>query len=113
MKPGLVKTTYRRAIRRAARTALVGRLRDRERHEEGRFTRAEVDELLKQTWIAYDQLASDLCIETWCNLDFPLAEMWGGGLSGLRHWRRGVNTATSVSRPSGQNEMSITDVPGA
>jgi ubiquinone biosynthesis protein len=35
----------------------VGRLRDRERHEEGRFTRAEVDELLKQTWIAYDQLA--------------------------------------------------------
>jgi hypothetical protein len=80
MKPGLVKTTYRRAIRRAARTALVGRLRDRERHEEGRFTRAEVDELLKQTWIAYDQLASDLCIETWCNLDFPLAEMWGGRL---------------------------------
>jgi hypothetical protein len=57
MKPGFVKTIYRPAIRRAARAALVGRLRDRQRQEEGRFTRAEVDELLKQTWIAYDQLA--------------------------------------------------------
>lgn len=56
MKPGLVKIIYRRGIRRAARTTLVGRLRDRERHEEGRFTRGQVDELLKQTWIAYDQL---------------------------------------------------------
>jgi ubiquinone biosynthesis protein len=24
--------------------------------------------------------ASDLCIGTWCNLDYPLAEMWGGRL---------------------------------
>jgi hypothetical protein len=57
MKPRLVRTIYRRSIRRAARNALVGRLRDRERQEEGRFTRAELDDLLEQTWIAYDQLA--------------------------------------------------------
>jgi hypothetical protein len=24
--------------------------------------------------------AADLCVGTWCNLDFPLAEMWGGRL---------------------------------
>lgn len=26
------------------------------------------------------QDAADLCVGTWCNLDFPLAEMWGGHL---------------------------------
>jgi len=26
------------------------------------------------------QGASDLCVNTWCALDFPLAEMWGGSL---------------------------------
>ncbi|MBL6748913.1 MAG: L-2-amino-thiazoline-4-carboxylic acid hydrolase [Nevskia sp.] len=26
------------------------------------------------------QGASDLCVGTWCNLDFALAEMWGGRL---------------------------------
>jgi ubiquinone biosynthesis protein len=26
------------------------------------------------------QQASDLCVGTWCNLDFALAEMWGGWL---------------------------------
>ena len=26
------------------------------------------------------QNTSDLCIGTWCNLDFALAEMWGGWL---------------------------------
>jgi ubiquinone biosynthesis protein len=24
--------------------------------------------------------ASELCVQTWCNLDFPLAEQWGGRL---------------------------------
>lgn len=28
----------------------------------------------------HKQDASDLCIGTWCNLDFALAEMWGGWL---------------------------------
>jgi hypothetical protein len=32
--------------------------------------------------------AADLCIGTWCNLDFPLAEMWGGRLE-----RRGTLAA--------------------
>jgi ubiquinone biosynthesis protein len=27
------------------------------------------------------QSASDLCVETWCNLDFALAELWGGQLN--------------------------------
>jgi len=27
-----------------------------------------------------DQGAADLCVGTWCNLDFALAEMWGGWL---------------------------------
>ena len=27
-----------------------------------------------------DQEAADLCVHTWCNLDFPLAETWGGRL---------------------------------
>jgi ubiquinone biosynthesis protein len=28
----------------------------------------------------HKQDASDLCVGTWCNLDFALAEMWGGWL---------------------------------
>lgn len=28
----------------------------------------------------HKQDASDLCIDTWCNLDFALAEIWGGWL---------------------------------
>ena len=24
--------------------------------------------------------AGDLCVGTWCNLDYPLARMWGGEL---------------------------------
>lgn len=28
----------------------------------------------------HQQNASDLCVGTWCNLDFALAEMWGGWL---------------------------------
>lgn len=57
MKSRMVKFIYRRPIRSAAHRALVGRLRNREKQEEGRFTRAEVDDLLKQAWITYDKLA--------------------------------------------------------
>ena len=28
----------------------------------------------------YEQDATDLCVGSWCNLDFALAEMWGGRL---------------------------------
>jgi hypothetical protein len=27
-----------------------------------------------------EQGVADLCVGTWCSLDFPLAEMWGGHL---------------------------------
>jgi hypothetical protein len=38
------------------------------------------------------QAAADLCINTWCNLDFPLTEMWGGRLD------RGKTLAAGDSR---------------
>lgn len=53
----LLKTVFRAVIKRAARAALVGRSRDRERHEAGRFTRTEVDEILQQSWQRYGELA--------------------------------------------------------
>ncbi|MFV1998433.1 MAG: L-2-amino-thiazoline-4-carboxylic acid hydrolase [Acidiferrobacterales bacterium] len=57
MNPTLIKTIFRPTIKRAARAALVGRMRDRDSPDKGRFTRAEVDRILKQTWQSYDQLA--------------------------------------------------------
>ncbi len=57
MNPTLVKTTYRPVIKRAARAGLVGRNRERHSPDKGRFTRAEVDNILKQVWQTYDQLA--------------------------------------------------------
>ena len=52
----------------------------------------QFERLPNQNGISFDMLrcpiaeyfqsheASDLCINTWCNLDFPLAKMWGGWL---------------------------------
>jgi len=57
MNPTLIKTIFRPTIKRAARAGLVGRKRDRNSPEKGRFTRAEVDNILKQVWQSYDQLA--------------------------------------------------------
>jgi hypothetical protein len=231
MKPRVVKSIYRWSARRAARSALVGRLRDREHQEEGRFTREEVAELLRQTWTAYDQLAphvpreptigsrmnlllaamtlaflqvliargtsrayaielvgdvawkiyerwgqipgvvarlrsrdpsermrvsvelflrfpftppgyrfdrlpseegisldmlrcpvaeyfrreeaSDLCIGTWCNLDYPLAEMWGGWLERTQTLAAGCDHCDFRFKADRPDEMSITGVPGA
>ena len=43
-------------VRRAARATLEGRLLDPERPERGRWLRADVDELLAETWCRVDQI---------------------------------------------------------
>src|SRR3989304_276340 len=57
MNTTLLKRIYRSVTRQAARAGLVGRSRDRHSPDKGRFTRAEVDNILKQVWQTYDQLA--------------------------------------------------------
>ena len=57
MNPILVKMVYRPAIKLAAYAGLVGRNRDCQRLDKGRFTRAEVDYIMEQVWQGYDQLA--------------------------------------------------------
>jgi ubiquinone biosynthesis protein len=47
----------------AAHRALVGRNRSRREPEKGRFTRAEVNSLLNQTWHNFDDLAPDVSKE--------------------------------------------------
>ena len=46
------------------------------------------------------QNASDLCVGSWCNLDFALAEMWAGDLSAPAALRV---AATSVTSDSGRS----------
>ena len=57
MNPVLVKMIFRPAVRRAAYSCLVGRNRDRHEMTKGRFTRTEVNSILKQVWQDYDQRA--------------------------------------------------------
>lgn len=57
MSPGLLKLIYKPVMKWAARRALVGRNRCRERAEDSRFNRAEVDRLLENAWRNFDQLA--------------------------------------------------------
>ncbi len=58
MKASVVKVIYRPIIKSSSRAVLTGRNRDRSNFEKGRFTRKEVDKILKQVWLSYDQLAS-------------------------------------------------------
>ncbi len=51
---------YRPIIRWAARRALVGRNRDRNRSARGRFTHGEVDHSIDQAWRRYQMLAPSL-----------------------------------------------------
>ncbi len=51
---------YRPIIRWAARRALVGRNRDRNRSAQGRFTRVEVDRSIDQAWRRFQALAPSL-----------------------------------------------------
>jgi hypothetical protein len=51
---------YRPLTARAARQALVGRNRSRESPGRGRFTRADVDGLLKTAWNDYAERIGDV-----------------------------------------------------
>ncbi len=58
-----VKFIYRPLAVRAARQALVGRNRARQSPERGRFTRADVDGLLKTAWSEYARRVGDVPVE--------------------------------------------------
>lgn len=51
-----MKVICRPVTARAAHSGLMGRSRDRYNPDKGRFTRSEVDGILKQVWLTYDQL---------------------------------------------------------
>jgi hypothetical protein len=53
LKMDIVRFVYRPFTTRAARRALVGRSRVRQTPEAGRFTRADVDSLLRTAWTFY------------------------------------------------------------
>jgi ubiquinone biosynthesis protein len=55
-----VKLVYKPVARRAAHRAIRGRVRDLHSPEKGRFTRADVDNLLKAAWHSYDTSAPSL-----------------------------------------------------
>jgi hypothetical protein len=55
-----VKFIYRPLAARAARQVLVGRNRVRQSPDRGRFTRADVDALLKTAWVDYSERAGKL-----------------------------------------------------
>jgi hypothetical protein len=55
-----VKIAYRPIARRAARRALVGRVRDRSAPDRGRFTRADASRLLDGAWRRYDRASANL-----------------------------------------------------
>jgi ubiquinone biosynthesis protein len=60
MNPPLLKIFFRPVIKSAAYLALVGRNRDHSRPEQGRFTRADVGEILERVWHGYDRLAPSI-----------------------------------------------------
>lgn len=57
MNPFLVKIIFRPFVKRATYAALIGRNRDPQKLEEGRFTRADIDKILEGIWSKYDRLA--------------------------------------------------------
>jgi hypothetical protein len=58
-----VKFIYRPLAARAARQALIGRNRARQSPDRGRFSRADVDSLLKTAWLRYTEGVGDLPVE--------------------------------------------------
>lgn len=55
-----VRVFYQPFARRSARRVMTGRIRKRGSPESGRFTRGDVDELMKAAWQSYDTRASGL-----------------------------------------------------
>jgi hypothetical protein len=60
MKPNLLKLICQPVVGRVAFSGLVGRNRDQDHPTKGRFTHAEVKEILAQVWKKYGQLSSEL-----------------------------------------------------
>jgi hypothetical protein len=60
MKPDPCKLLYGPIVRWAAHRALVGRSRCRRRPEHGRFTRREIDRLVAQAWLRFDERVADV-----------------------------------------------------
>jgi hypothetical protein len=60
LKMDIVRFVYRPFTTRAARRALVGRSRVRQTPEAGRFTRADVDSLLRTAWTFYAERVGSL-----------------------------------------------------
>lgn len=58
-----VRFLYRPLAKRAARHVLVGRDRSRQSTEQGRFTRRDVDDVLKKAWIDYSARSKKLSPE--------------------------------------------------
>lgn len=63
MNPATMNRLFRPFIRSAARHTLVGRNRSHTGFEQGRFTKGEVDDLLRQTWQRYALLAPAAPVE--------------------------------------------------
>jgi hypothetical protein len=55
-----VKFIYRPLAARAAHHVLAGRYRVRQSPDRGRFTRADVDDLLKSAWVHYAERVGEL-----------------------------------------------------
>ena len=60
MNPIVVKVLFRSVVKHAARDGFVGRNRERGNPGKGRFTRSEIDDILKQVWALFDESARDI-----------------------------------------------------
>ena len=60
MKHTLIKVTSQPIVKWATRRALVGRTRCRQQPQKGRFSRAEVDDLVEQSWLKFQELMPDV-----------------------------------------------------
>src|SRR5579863_6382693 len=58
-----VKFIYRPLAARAARQVLIGRNRARQSPDRARFTRADVDRLLKAAWLSYSKEVGKIPVE--------------------------------------------------
>lgn len=64
MNLNLLRLIYRHVIRKAALSGLAGRNRDRAQPEKGRFTHADIHNLLAEVWKKFDLLALNVPKQT-------------------------------------------------
>jgi hypothetical protein len=60
---GILKVIYRPVVAHSARQIMAGRLIDRSSQQRGRFTRAEVDRLLRDCWVRLDQITTNTMLK--------------------------------------------------